>query len=89
MRLTEDQNRAVGSMLHDRGVVKECPACSKAPLNIEPVLVDLREFIDRGGPLGPEVLPSIVLSCGHCGHFMLFSAITYGLIDLDDPGRIA
>jgi hypothetical protein len=71
-------------------MLRSCSICNAEDWGVSDRLVELRGH--RGGATesdGPApVVPLVAVTCNHCGHVVLFNAITLGLIDAA-TGRVA
>ena len=59
---------------------KICPICQKNSWVISDELLEMRPY--RGGSLvaGGSIYPLFAVTCEVCGHTLLFSAVTAGLV---------
>jgi hypothetical protein len=80
----DDTRERVAAFLdeHWRGA-KNCPVCESNKWAISDKAAELREFSQGGFIVGGPVYPLIVLTCGVCGHTLLFNAIKLGVVSAE------
>jgi hypothetical protein len=77
MKLTQKQYEHACSKLVEKQA--KCPACQSVELGVGMLVVALPEFERGGGIVRGSSAPFIPVTCMHCFHVSLFSAVLAGV----------
>ena len=63
----------------------KCPFCGTKRLGINPFLVNTPIFLGAPMGFGEVAYVYVQLACEHCGHTILFNAVTMGILKNEEP----
>jgi hypothetical protein len=70
---------------------KSCPVCRSNNWSIPDMAFELRQFFGGNRVLGGPIIPLVPITCGTCGHVMMFNAILLGVVkaEVEAPEGVA
>jgi predicted RNA-binding Zn-ribbon protein involved in translation (DUF1610 family) len=85
MSLSEPQQQHLQRWMHSKAII-QCPACGDAQWQLAQACY-VRALLEEGESNLTEDKGVVRISCGTCGHMMLFDAETLGIRGLWAEGR--
>ena len=85
MPLSEAQRRTLENWMRSKAII-QCPACGDSRWQFAQAAY-VRALLEQGEPDLTEDKGVVKVSCGNCGHVMLFDAETIGIRGIWREGR--
>lgn len=82
MGLSQDQKNRLVARLRELGAAgpPQCTFCAHREWEITDALFGLPEWLSGGIALDRKIMPIVTLTCGNCGHVLLFNAVRLGVL---------
>ena len=85
MSLSDTQQQHLENWMRSKAII-QCPACGDSRWQFAQAAY-VRALLERGEPDLTEDKGVVKVSCGNCGHVMLFDAETIGIRGIWREGR--
>ncbi len=85
MALSEPQQQRLENWMRSKAII-QCPACGASQWQFAQAAY-VRALLEQGEPDLGEDKGVVKVSCGNCGHLMLFDGETLGIRGLWETGR--
>ena len=85
MSLSDTQQQHLENWMRSKAII-QCPACGDSRWQFAQAAY-IRALLEQGEPDLAEERGVVKVSCGNCGHVMLFDAETIGIRGIWEEGR--
>ena len=85
MPLSDTQQQHLENWMRSKAII-QCPACGDSRWQFAQAAY-IRALLEQGEPDLAEERGVVKVSCGNCGHVMLFDAETIGIRGIWEEGR--